>query len=548
MMDAAVEPGIHTVVYMTSAQVAKSECLHNILCHWAIYKGGPMMIVQPTIELGERWSKKRLSPMIRDTACLHEIFGKPGESDFSQTIMEKDFRGGFLFVTGANSPTGLAGQPAGILIGDEVNRWPRDVGKEGDPLKLALKRLTAYPGSLAALASTPTNKGDSRIETEFLRSDQRRFYVQCPRCEKRIVFDWENMEWEGDDVEAFRSDTVRYICQECGGEIIHTSQPSMVRNGEWRATSTSEGVAGFAINELYSQFRTWPQIAKEYLEVKDSPRFYKSFVNLVLGESYEDDVEALDDNFLMARRESYDGLPDGVGVITAGVDVHSHDLHVVVVGWGEDYESWGLSADVLHGDTNQPEVWKNLRDYLKVIYGGMTIVSTAVDTGYRPDRGYFFAKNNYRVHAVKGMKEWGRVLVDKKTGKAQKYGVKIHRVGVKDAKVTFRDNLKIMEPGSGYCHFPHGYEQEYFQQITAQVLKTEIDKNGIPVRNWVKQPGRADHFLDCNIYAMAALGILGDDVNRLVKIYGRSPKREAPEINNGGSMVDVSGGGSWLDS
>ncbi|MBS2905243.1 phage terminase large subunit family protein, partial [Klebsiella pneumoniae] len=93
---------------------------------------------------------------------------------------EKGFPGGYVALTGANSPTGLSSRPIRILLADEVDRFPQSAGIEGDPLSLAEKRTKTFWNKKKFFVSTPTEKGISRIEVEFDESTKEEWCLPCP--------------------------------------------------------------------------------------------------------------------------------------------------------------------------------------------------------------------------------------------------------------------------------------------------------------------------------------------------------------------------------
>lgn len=550
MMDAVCEKGVQHVSFMTSAQMAKTEGMGNILLWIMLYIGGPIMFLHPTISVARLWSKNWLSTAIRDNDCINALFHDKLVSDKSDEILHKKFDGGHIIIGGTNSPAGLCAQPIGNLLVDEVDRCPREAGDEGDPIDLAIKRTTGYPGYLIILASTPTIKGDSRIETAFFESDQRFYFVPCPDCGKFQILRWSRVKWDEGD-----TSTAKYYCKFCDKGIPHYKKAKMIKDGEWRATAESKGKVGFWINEVYSSFRSWEQIAAQYLEVKDNPIRHKSFVNTVLGETYEEIVDAVDPDMLRERAEEYPELPEGVGVITAGVDVHMRNLTVEVAGWGKDNESWSLAADVIFGDTLQPAVWDKLAKYLARSFGNLKIRATAIDAAYRPDQVSLFVRKTPRVYAVRGAggqdggaRRWDAPTISAKTSKMEKSGTALRIVGTNQVKLTIQGSFRVEEPGPSYCHFPEGRDEEWFTQMASEVIKKVINKNGFPQKQWDLKKNTHNHFLDCRVYAMAALAICGPDINTLIEVCAR--ERRAPEPSStprGGGYLGLRGSGEkWV--
>lgn len=168
------------VVFMKGAQIGGTEAGNNWVGYIIDQASGPMLVVQPTVEMGKRWSKGRLAPLIEDTLCLRGKVKAPRSRDSGNTVQSKEFPGGIVVITGANSAVGLRSMPVRYLFLDEVDAYPPDADSEGDPLTLAIQRTATFARRKIFIVSTPTIKGLSRIEKEFEETDQRYFFVPCP--------------------------------------------------------------------------------------------------------------------------------------------------------------------------------------------------------------------------------------------------------------------------------------------------------------------------------------------------------------------------------
>ena len=190
----------------------------------------PMLLVQPTLEMGKRLSKQRLESMITDTPCLNEKIAPARSRDSGNTLSSKEFPGGMMLITGANSATGLRSTPCRYISCDEVDAFPSDASGEGDPVALAEKRATTFSTrKKILLTSTPTIKDFSRIESEYLASDCRLFHVPCPICGEYQDLRWKQLQKE--DV-----NNVQYKCIHCDGLFDESHKTKMLRQGEWRAS------------------------------------------------------------------------------------------------------------------------------------------------------------------------------------------------------------------------------------------------------------------------------------------------------------------------
>ena len=507
-----------------------TEILNNICGYFIDQDPSPMLVVQPTLDMGQAWSKDRLAPMLRDTPVLKGRI-RDVKSRFSDnTILHKVFPGGHITVCGANSPSSLASRPVRVVLCDEVDRYPVSAGTEGDPVKLAWKRSTSFWNRKGLLCSTPTVKADpsmgsgSRIELAFEHSDKRFYHVPCPHCRHEQVMKWPQVQWPQGEPEH-----AQYYCEACGVAWTEAERRAAIKKGRWVATAPFHGVAGFHIWEAYSPFSSLPGIARAFLEAKKMPETLKTWVNTVLGESWEEAANKVEATPLMERREDYfPYVPEGVAVLTAGVDTQDDRLEVEVVGWGLDFETWNVDFRIFYGDPNKAEVWGQLLDYLRTPFDHalgrkMTISSTGVDTaGHCTDAAYRFCKTNekYRVYAFKGVPEAGKPIAGRPS-KRNKGKVKLFPIGVDAAKEVVYSRLRIEEPGPGYCHFPLERDQEYFDQLTAEKRITKY-VNGRPKMVWT-QTRKRNEALDCRVYATAAYTILKPSIPALLKKLKQLP-------------------------
>ena len=212
IMDAIGDPHIRKVVIMSAAQIGKTDAfILNPLGYYMDYAPAPILVMQPTLDMGQTFSKDRLAPMIRDTPELRDKVDV--KSRYSgNTIMKKNFPGGHITIVGANSATGLASRPIKVLLADEVDRYPASAGTEGDPLSLAQKRQTTFWDKKTVIVSTPVIKGQSRIETEFEQSTKEEWNVPCPDCGHYQPFVWANVIFDRENPQG----EVLYKCERCG--------------------------------------------------------------------------------------------------------------------------------------------------------------------------------------------------------------------------------------------------------------------------------------------------------------------------------------------
>jgi len=515
IMDTVADARIETIVIMSSAQVGKTEIINNIVGYFIDQDPAPMMVLQPTVDMAKTWSHDRLAPMVRDTPALKSLIADNKSRASSNTLFHKSFPGGHITMTGANSPTGLASRPIRIVCCDEVSRYPQSAGAEGDPVNLIRKRTTTFHNRKIVLTSTPTLKGACRIEQEFSVSDRRYYEVPCPHCQHEQRLKWANVQWpEGKPQEAVM------VCTECGGVIEDKHKPKMIKNGKWVAELPGGKIAGFHLNELYSPWRTFADVAEDFAEAKKNPETLKTWVNTSLGETWEEAGESLSEHLLSERKENYaiDAIPPEVLLLTAGADIQKDRIEVSIVGWGLDQECWILDHLVIYGDPTQQKVWHELEEVLTKTYDGHRIAGAAIDSGYLTEYVYQFTKprSSRRVFAIKGQAGMGKPLTTKPkpVGRTR---TPMYTVGVDTAKRTIYARLRLTS-GEGYIHFGVDFDDEYFQQLTAEKMVTKY-RRGFPVMEFVKTRDR-NEALDCLAYAYAAL----DNLN--VKLAALAAKRK----------------------
>lgn len=381
MMDAVNEPGVREVVFMTSAQIGKTEILNNILGYFVHQDPSPILFIQPTLEMSEAWSKDRLAPMIRDTEALGNLFKDSKTRNSDNTLLHKKFTGGHLTMAGANSPSSLASRPIRIVLLDEEDRYPSSAGAEGDPGSLAQKRTTTFWNRLLVSASTPTIEGESKIDARYQQSDMRRFHVPCPKCKKFQVLCWAQLKFD-----KAKPEVAYYECEHCQAKLGESDKQWMLARGEWWASAPFNGVAGFHISELYSPWVRWSEMVTGFLKAKRLPETLKVWVNTSLGETWKEASEGIDASGLLGRKENWGRVaPAGVVVITAGVDVQGDRLEAEVIGWGVGQESWSLQYHVIHGDPAQNKVWEDLDKVLgqtlqRADGGTLSVLAACVDT------------------------------------------------------------------------------------------------------------------------------------------------------------------------
>jgi phage terminase large subunit GpA-like protein len=583
-MDAITDPTVTSVTLMKSARIGYTKGVDAAIGYFIDHDPSSILAVQPTIEDAKGFSKEEIAPMIDDCPRLR---GKVVDADDGgprggqNTILHKMFPGGVLSLTGANSGAGFRRITRRVIILDEVDAYPPSAGVDGDPVWLAIRRSETFWNRKIIAGSTPLIEGYSRIESRFKEGTQERYYVPCPHCGHFDVLVWPEekgggkghwMHWPpGNPGAAY------FVCGKNGCAIEHDQKFEMVRRGEWRPSTrgrddppTDPSHRSFHIWTAYSfsPNATWGQIATEYERAKGDRDKLKTFVNTVRGETWKETGEAPEWERLFNRREPQPPIGTvsrGARWLTCGVDVQKDRLVYEVVGWGHDRTSWSVDAGILLGDTARDDTFKLLDELLARVFpkegaapdaAGLQIRMLAIDAGYNTHRvlNYVRTRDQMRVIAVKGLPTDSGVAIVTvprpadvlHNGRMLRGGAKVWPVTGAIAKGELYGFLRlereILDDGKlgpfppGYCHFPE-HPPEYFKQLTSERLVTITHpRKGTQTREWQVIPGRENHWLDCRVYARAAVSVLGYDRRKekpreeqsAVEIAASAPPAPAP--------------------
>jgi len=405
------------IVFMKAAQVGATEAGNNWI-GFAIHQApGPMLAVQPTVELAKRNSRQRIDPLIEESASLRGRVKPARSRDSGNTMLSKEFAGGILIMTGANSAVGLRSTPARYIFLDEVDAYPASADDEGDPVTLAEARsLTFAHRRKVFLVSTPTIRGLSRIEREYEASDQRRYFVPCPHCGHTQWLEFERLRWEKGQPE-----TAAYHCAACEEPIAEHHKTAMLEGGEWRATAEADDPAtvGFHLSALYSPigWLSWERIARSWEATQGSDEAIRAFRNTVLGETWVETGEALDWQRLYDRRKRWkaSSIPSGGLFLTAGADVQKDRIEIDVWAWGRELESWLVDHVVIEGGPEREQAWEALARLLDRTWrhergAHLKIAKLAIDTGYEAPAVYAWARRQgfAQVAPIKGVEGFNR--------------------------------------------------------------------------------------------------------------------------------------------
>lgn len=547
IMAASDDPLIRMIVFQKSSQLGGSEVINNIIGKRIHQNPTEIIYCAEKEDKATAWTQESFDSMVRVTPELRRLISRQPEENNQKY---KAFPGGGLHIVWATSPAELSSRPVQLIFFDEKAAYKPT--KEGDAVKLGEARTKTYDGEeLIVMISTPRrcdctrqNETCQDISHDYELGDQREYYVPCPHCSEfqTLKFGGRDtsygLKWDEDSPE-----TPYYLCEHCGAAIEEFDRDEMLAAGRWIASAEFNGVASFRINQLYSPFVSWGRMVVDFLEAKTSAAKLEVFTNTVLGETWKP-IEAIDYEDLAWKLEAYrTAVPEGVLLLTAGVDVQKDRIECEVVGWGKHHESWAIDYRVFYGspgvekgddedidetdDDGLTHVWQELEEFLTSSFIGANgqafrIQCAAFDSGYLTSTVYKFVHKHRRKRwfAVKGMSDPFKPIYSKPTLQGRNPKVQLFPIGVAAAKDEIFAALKVLQPGPGYCHFPDKdpYRDDGHMKMLASEKMVTHTRGGRTYRTYEKVgPSVRNEALDIRVYNVAARTILNPNYDILAK-------------------------------
>lgn len=534
IMAALDDPNVEEVVLQCGTQLGKSTVLLAAMAKVIGHEPAPVMLVQPTIDLAKRFSRQRVAALIRANPFLREAVKDLRSRDGGNTMLLKEFTGGVLVLSGANSAASLASMPAKWLLGDEIDDWPDDVDGQGEPTGLAIARQDSF-GSRArrAFVSSPKKpKGGAGIEARRLTGTDEYHEVPCPACGEYQALEWGGpdkpygVKWQTKDGRPLLP-TVGYCCRHCATLIPESTKTQMLERGRWVQKNPGARTRSFHLSSLYSPlgWLSWRSMVQEFVRAKAKAargdfEALKTYVNTRLAETWEEKGATLDATQLKEKAEAFPlrFVPSEALVLLAAVDVQDDRFEVDVYAIGPRAAMWTVDFIVLPANPAHDEDWQRLDEVLQQRYEhedgfDIGIEAFAVDTGgHYTHEAYNFVRSmppSRKAHAIKGIDRPGQALVGKasavdvnlRNGAVAKNGIKLWLVGVNAAKDRLFGLMRA-DPKNRHFHHSNELEDEFYEQITAEHKVQQ--KTGRGTRwVWVKRKGHnRNERLDCAVYVV----------------------------------------------
>ncbi len=520
IMDALIDPYISEITIMSCAQIGKTEAMLNMLAYIVDQDPGPVLWVLPRDEDVRRFSKGRLQRMLLECPRLRKhLTHKVG--DMARRVIRLERM--VIYLGSANSPASLAGMPIRYVFLDEVDKFPKFSGTEADPVKLSLERTATVWNRKIIKVSTPTTRYGF-IAREYEASDERLYYVPCPHCGEMQVLALEQI---GRPADCHDPDQIEkghlawYECVKCKAHWTDQERIAALPKGEWRQGKPQRTHhAGFAsLSRLYSP---WPThslsaILAEFWRSSDHPELLMNFRNSWLGAIWEEQIQASEAKTLKQRCEDYPRgkIAPETHAITMGVDVQQSALYYVIAAWGNRMESWRLDWGVVN-DFGQIQEMLGRR-YAIGEDRSMGIALANVDSGFRTDEVYQWCRLMSPVtrptkghDVLKAPYLPGRVDYQKPGLTGMAGGLMLWHVWVDYYKDYLWRLINLERSEPGYWHLHKDVSDDYLRQVCSEHKIVKRDRLGRAIQVWeTKTAGMANHFLDCEVLALAAADMLG---------------------------------------
>lgn len=515
IMDAFNDPYVQEINFCKPTQVGGTEAMLNMLGWIIMSNPSPTMIVYPSDDLAKDTSNDRLKPSLTKTPEINERFYPNSSKE-----LNLKFRGMKIYLRGSGSPGKLASKAIKYLFFDEIDKMDGASKKEASPYNLAKERTRTFTYSKKIYTcSTPTLKTNYVWQIHEEADEQRQYFVPCPHCGEYITFAFKQIKFPSEEgmSNEERAEQAVYVCQECGCLITDKDKIKMLRRGEWRdIKKTCEGKSrkvSFWLNALYSRFLTWKEIAMEFLDSKEDPEKLQNFVNSWLAEPWEDTRLRTNADLVLEHQTHTKEfvVPDWAKMLTAGVDVQENCLYWTIRAWGDFLTSQNIS----HG---QAFSFTELERIMNLEYrtedGLPMVISLAlIDSGYNADSVYdFCVENSEWALPSKGssnpmLSHYKMSTINKAGSKA--YGMNLVLIDTGKYKDMIAGRMR-KPSGSGSWMVYSGCDREYAEQVTSEHKVNVRTNNGKVKQVWVQKTTHADnHYLDCEVYAMAAADLMG---------------------------------------
>lgn len=569
-IDSFAEPGVTDVVLVGPTRIGKTFFL-RMLFAWSIARSpAPTLWIDSTIDKAADISRKELQPLVEANPILRDRKPK-NRHNYTDTRML--FPAASFTMVGGNSDAGVAGDTVVRVFGNELDKWRGATEKEAAIAELARHRTeSAEDERKHGWSSTPTLE-ELQTWQYFLRGDQRKFYVPCPRCAHPQQLMWERVWWDPEaklpsgkwDLDRVKR-TARYRCESVDCTASHgptgwgdAERLAAIRDARshWRATATGQpGWRSYHLNGLYGPLKSnhVGALAVDFLAARNTG-FYadrQDFWNSRMGLPWRDDISLVTAEKFAAREKLPAAIGSGQGAYLRGTvpagwrpdlqilmfDVQSNRLPYVLRG----YDWAGNSFLIDHGDVPSFKDLEAIQEDYRRLGGTSYVIG---DINYedrraevleqiwmRRDRGWLGAEAFEQSKDLVRF-ENANVFLGGKLG-AQGHTVRKLIISAYEFKVELEKRFTGEIANWFTYQLPlAATEQEIAEQ--AEYYKQLLDERRVPrkVRLAGKPPfewrsrTKNNHSFDCEVYGLALFRTLQQQRS----IAGRKPAAPGPRAS-----------------
>jgi phage terminase large subunit GpA-like protein len=500
VLECFADERVRRLALVWGAQTSKTTAIIVGMAYKLDVNPAPCLWVMPSTHLARSFSETRWMPLIDQNPTLARH--KQADPD-KYRLLEQHFDRMSVWFTGSNSPASLSSRSIAALCMDELDKFPAKGGKESAPLQLAEARVATYPQHIIVTTSTPTYE-DGAIWTEWLKGDQRKYFVPCLGCGEAWSLEWEHIKWdetakqeEGWNMERVAA-TARCVCPACGHAHEEADKQEMLERGEWRPTdfAAEPGRRSYHLSSLYAPWRKWADLAVKFLQDREAPGGLQDFYNRELAIPWK--VEGSRITTAMIR-ERIDASPkyllgqppsDGVLARLMAVDVQQTELWWLVRQLHEDGSSYLVQYGSALGWGGLAEKFRELGCQWGIVDAGYAAKATSgVYNFVFGTAGKFCAAFGRTKKHNSSLKPW-------ETGELQIDGTRTIRQMRFDA-LLWQERLyhDVLRDGRVPWYLPRDLAKDYVSQMQNEALVDDKDE-----KKW--QRFGPNHLADCEKMAL----------------------------------------------
>ena len=554
-------------------QVTYTTVLESVALYFMAHvKTLPIMYITSDKELAKARIENNFIPMLNMSDFGHIVRSSDeGNSrKTGKTALQIQFEGGgYLVPAGARNADKLRSYSICVMLKDETDSWLDTVGRDGDPERLTDDRCSGYWERRKILrGSTPLILGTSKIQSAYLRGDQRKYMVLCKQCNYAQQLRWQHIDEESGIVGGFQwemdvgtliLESVKYCCQKCGAPHYEHDKEKLFspdHGAHWLPTAkpAEPNIRSYHLPALYSPIgmRPWYKCVSDYLQGFDPVEKkvidigkYQVFYNNVLAEPFEIMGSKIRFTHVSPHRrfvyhmgeipnkfaQKWSGSP--ILVLTCQVDVHKSNLAVTVMGWTKNMccyviDYWRFEVDKDEDDCSESSspVWGRLRELIEekeyIADDGKKyrIALTLIDSNYANDTVITFCSDyGGGVYPIIGRDR------PAKNQKIMEFGKFTTQNGITGYKITvdhYKDRIApvlrrewIEEKGlQKVYHFnaPMDITDKQLKELTAETRREKRDDKGRVSYSWYRPGNKPNELFDLLVYGNAAVEIIAHSI------------------------------------